>query len=50
MTASAETVLPQLEAAWMQAWVNKDRATCESILAEDLLLTSARGILPHHGD
>jgi len=50
MTASAETALPQLEASWMQAWVRKDRATCESILAEDFLLTSARGILMPKAD
>ena len=45
MIASAEIAIPPLEESWMQAWVRKDRATCEAILAEDFLLTSARGIL-----
>ena len=34
----------------MQAWVCKDRAVCESILAEDFLLTSARGVLMPKAD
>jgi len=42
---AAETALPALEAQWMQAWLDKDRATCEAILADDFLLTSARGML-----
>ena len=29
----------------MIAWTKKDRVTCERILAEDFLLTSARGVL-----
>ena len=41
----ASAVLPVLENDWMQAWIRKDRATCEAILAEDFLLTSARGVL-----
>lgn len=50
MTASPEIAIPQLEESWMQAWVRKDRATCEAILAEDFLLTSARGILMPKAD
>ena len=45
MTASAETEIPLLEQAWMLAWLKKDHATCERILAEDFVLTSARGVL-----
>ena len=45
MTATAETEIPLLEQSWMAAWVAKDRATCECILADDFLLTSARGAL-----
>jgi ketosteroid isomerase-like protein len=33
------------ERQWMQAWVDKDLATCASILADDFILTSARGTL-----
>src|SRR6476619_230343 len=43
--SDAETALPALEAAWMAAWLRKDRAVCEAILADDFLLTSARGVL-----
>jgi|SRR4249919_73247 len=50
MTESAEIAIPSLEESWMQAWVQKDRATCEAILAEDFLLTSARGILMPKAD
>jgi hypothetical protein len=51
----ASAVLPVLENDWMQAWIRKDRATCEAILAEDFLLTSARradaqGRLARRGD
>jgi ketosteroid isomerase-like protein len=45
MIATAETEIPLLEQSWMAAWVAKDRATCERILADDFLLTSARGAL-----
>ena len=45
MIATAETEIPLLEQAWMAAWVGKDRATCERLLADDFLLTSARGSL-----
>ena len=44
-THDAETTLPALEREWMEAWRLKDRATCERLLAEDFLLTSARGVL-----
>ena len=50
MTASPEIAIPQLEESWMQAWVRRDRATCEAILADDFLLTSARGILMPKAD
>ena len=39
------TKLPELERAWMNAWIAKDRATCEDILDDEFLLSSARGIL-----
>ena len=29
----------------MQAWLDRDRDTCKAILAEDFILTSARGVL-----
>lgn len=29
----------------MEAWLKKDRATCERILGDDFILTSARGLL-----
>jgi ketosteroid isomerase-like protein len=45
MIATAEAEIPLLEQSWMDAWVVKDRATCERILADDFLLTSARGAL-----
>jgi ketosteroid isomerase-like protein len=33
------------ERAWMEAWQLRDRETCERILADDFVLTSARGNL-----
>ena len=45
MIATAETDISLLEQSWMDALVAKDRATCEHILADDFLLTSARGTL-----
>jgi ketosteroid isomerase-like protein len=45
MMATTETEIPLLEQSWMAAWVAKDRVTCERILADDFLLTSARGSL-----
>jgi hypothetical protein len=29
-----------LEATWMNAWINKDEATARKIMSEDFLLTS----------
>lgn len=37
--------LLELERAWMNAWIAKDRAACEDILDDEFLLSSARGIL-----
>lgn len=37
MIATAETAIPLLEQSWMDAWVAKDRATCERILGDDFL-------------
>jgi ketosteroid isomerase-like protein len=45
MNASVEAEISLLERAWMNAWVERDRATCERVLADDFLLTSARGVL-----
>jgi len=45
MIATAEKDISLLEQSWMDAWVAKDRAMCERILADDFLLTSARGTL-----
>ncbi|MEO6362875.1 MAG: nuclear transport factor 2 family protein [Caldimonas sp.] len=39
------TELPSLERAWMDAWIAKDRATCEGILDDEFILSSARGVL-----
>jgi uncharacterized protein (TIGR02246 family) len=40
-----EAEIARLEEEWMQAWVRKDLAACDRILAEDFILTSARGVL-----
>ena len=45
MVATAEIEIPLLEQSWMDAWVAKDHATCDRILADDFVLTSARGAL-----
>jgi ketosteroid isomerase-like protein len=45
MNASCTTEIQTLERQWMQAWVDNDLATCAAILADDFLLTSARGTL-----
>jgi cbb3-type cytochrome oxidase subunit 1 len=37
--------LPELERDWMNAWIAKDRVTCEEILDAEFLLSSARGVL-----
>lgn len=46
----AEDDIARLEEEWMQAWVRKDVATCDRILADDFLLTSARGVLMPKAD
>lgn len=45
MDAAVETEIQSLERRWMQAWVEADLDTCAAILADDFLLTSARGVL-----
>ena len=37
--------LPDLERAWMTAWIEKDLATCDGILDDEFLLSSSRGVL-----
>ena len=39
------TKLPELERDWMNAWIAKDRVTCEEFLDAEFLLSSARGVL-----
>ena len=50
MSADPMTELPQLERAWMDAWVAKDRDTCERILDDEFLLSSARGMLVNRSE
>ena len=45
MSDDPTAVIPQLEREWMVAWLARDRDTCARILADDFLLTSARGVL-----
>jgi len=45
MDASCTADIQTRERQWMQAWVDSDLATCVAILADDFLLTSARGTL-----
>jgi hypothetical protein len=45
MHSDPATALPELERAWMNAWIAKDRATCEALLDDEFLLSSARGVL-----
>lgn len=47
---SAEDQIARLEDEWMQAWVRADLAACARILADDFLLTSARGNLMPKAD
>ncbi len=42
---NTETEIAGLEHQWMDGWRLKDRETCDRILADDFLLTSARGML-----
>ena len=50
MAESADQEIQRLERAWMTAWVEGDRPTCERILADDFVLTSARGLLMTKSD
>lgn len=50
MQPSAESQLPILEREWMDAWLRKDVETCSRILADDFILTSARGLLMSKAD
>ena len=45
MNSSVMAEIQALERRWMQAWVERDIATCSAILADDFILTSARGVL-----
>jgi len=45
MSENTEDTLGALERAWMDAWIAGDRETCARILADDFVLTSARGML-----
>ena len=38
-------IIAEREKQWMQAWVDKDEEMFNDILADDFLLSSARGIL-----
>ncbi len=42
---NVETEIAGLERQWMDGWCQKHRETCERILANDFVLTSARGVL-----
>jgi ketosteroid isomerase-like protein len=50
MSPDPESELAKLERAWMAAWMAKDLATCERILDDEFLLTSARGVLMPKSD
>jgi uncharacterized protein DUF4440 len=43
--AGQDAEIAESERAWMDAWLRRDRATCDRLLAPDFLLTSARGVL-----
>lgn len=45
MDTSLQTEIEALERQWMQAWVEGDLVTCAAVLADDFVLTSARGVL-----
>jgi hypothetical protein len=40
---SLEQDITDLERQWMNAFLQQDRATCDRLLADDFLITSARG-------
>jgi len=44
MLPEPKNKLPEFEHAWMNAWI-ANRATCEDILDDEFLLSSARGTL-----
>jgi hypothetical protein len=50
MQSTPEAELTALERAWMEAWIRKDREMCSRILADDFILTSARGVLMSKSD
>lgn len=50
MQSGPEVELPSLEREWMDAWIRKDLAVCSRILADDFILTSARGTLMSKAD
>ena len=41
--AGAITAITGLEKEWMDAWMNKDVQTCDRILSDDFILSSATG-------
>lgn len=45
MTLSPEAEIAALEREWMDAWLKRDRETCDRLLGDDFILTSARGAL-----
>ncbi|HEY9024927.1 MAG TPA: nuclear transport factor 2 family protein [Burkholderiaceae bacterium] len=45
MNTPTITEIQALERRWMQAWVERDLTTCAALLADDFILTSARGVL-----
>ena len=45
MNHSPESEITELEREWMDAWLKRDRETCDRLLGDDFILTSARGAL-----
>ena len=43
MQSGPEVEISNLEREWMSAWIRKDLDVCRRILADDFILTSARG-------
>jgi len=50
MQPEVEAEIANLEREWMNAWVRKDLPACNRILADDFILTSARGSLMSKAD
>jgi ketosteroid isomerase-like protein len=50
MQSGLEAELTDLEREWMDAWILKDLGVCNRILADDFILTSARGTLMSKAD